>query len=352
MRSLAALVVTLSLIGCSRDDARDSTPQRDAPPREAAVSAPADGATRSGWWEARSEFPAQRGTSLFEGRDTTRAQIRHRPPPEREAMPVPGVAQGPPLPPYTYVGKVARGGEGYAVLARDERVFVVGVGDAVGNGYRVRSISEREVVLFNLDFDMTRKLAYSAAASNAVLPADAALTAASDDVSLRISGPSQVAVGEQFTLTVSLDSGFSAALESGKVEVRFDPKVLEIVGESASSGAARVEIGGAYVGHPAPATLQFRAHAAAPGGTEVRVVPTSIADTDGRNLGVNVPQPYRLMVVRAAAGAPDVAFGSRGRGPSPASAPNAVLPARNPAPQTETPSETEPPPQTEPPDDG
>jgi len=250
------------------------------------------------------------------------------------------------------VGKVARGGEGYAVLARDERVFVVGVGDAVGNGYRVRSISEREVVLFNLDFDMTRKLAYSAAASNAVLPADAALTAASDDVSLRISGPSQVAVGEQFTLTVSLDSGFSAALESGKVEVRFDPKVLEIVGESASSGAARVEIGGAYVGHPAPATLQFRAHAAAPGGTEVRVVPTSIADTDGRNLGVNVPQPYRLMVVRAAAGAPDVAFGSRGRGPSPASAPNAVLPARNPAPQTETPSETEPPPQTEPPDDG
>jgi len=62
----------------------------------------------------------------------------------------------------TYVGKVARDGEGFAVLAREERVYVVRVGDAVGNGYRVESISEKEVVIRNADFDMTQTLFFSA----------------------------------------------------------------------------------------------------------------------------------------------------------------------------------------------
>ena len=293
-------MVVLSVLGCSRDDARDGTRAGEAPPRDAAAPAPASNAMRPGWWEARSEFPAQNRASLFAGRDTT-APTQRRAQRNRDASPAPYAPAGPPPPPYTYVGKVARGGEGYAVLARDERVFVVGVGDAVGNGYRVQSISEKEVVLLNVDFGMTQTLAFSAVASNAVLPADMAVTAASDDVSLRISGPSQVAVGEQFTLTVSLDSGMSAVLETGRVEVRFDPRVLQIAGESASSGAARVDIAGAYAGHPAPATLQFRVVASAPTATEIRVVPSNISDSDGRNVGVNTPQAHRLMIVRAAA---------------------------------------------------
>jgi len=296
-------MVVLSVLGCSRDDARDSTRVDEAPPRQAAAPAPASSAMRPDWWEARSEFPAQNRASLFTGRDMT-ASIQHRAQRNSEASPAPHAPAGPPAPPappYTYVGKVARGGEGYAVLARDERVFVVGVGDAVGNQYRVQSIGEKEVVLLNVDFGMTQTLAFSAAASNAVLPADLAVAAASDDVSLRISGPSQVAVGEQFTLMVSLDSGMSAVLETGRVEVRFDPRVLQIAGESASSGAARIDIAGAYAGHPAPATLQFRVVASAPTTTEIRVVPANISDSDGRNVGVNTPQPHRLMIVRAAA---------------------------------------------------
>ena len=77
---------------------------------------------------------------------------------------------GPLPPPLTYVGKVARGGEGFAVLAREERVYVVRVGDAVGNGYRVESISEKEVVIRNADFAMTQTLFFSTPAPNAVLP--------------------------------------------------------------------------------------------------------------------------------------------------------------------------------------
>jgi hypothetical protein len=78
---------------------------------------------------------------------------------------------GPPPPPFTYVGKVARNGEGFAVLAREERVYMVRVGDAVGNGYRVESITEKEVVIRNADFAMAQTLPFSASAPNAVLPA-------------------------------------------------------------------------------------------------------------------------------------------------------------------------------------
>ena len=48
---------------------------------------------------------------------------------------------------------------------------MVGVGDAVGNGYRIESISEEQVVLFNVDFGMSQAIADSASAPNAVLPA-------------------------------------------------------------------------------------------------------------------------------------------------------------------------------------
>lgn len=75
---------------------------------------------------------------------------------------------GPPPPPLTYVGKVTRDGEGYAVLARGDRVYMVSVGDAVGNGYLVQSISEKEVVILNSDFAMRQTLPFSAAAPKPV----------------------------------------------------------------------------------------------------------------------------------------------------------------------------------------
>jgi hypothetical protein len=108
---------------------------------------------------------------LFQGREPA-PPARQRPPP-RSSLPA-EVAQAPAGPsplPLTYVGKVTRGGESYAVLGREDRVYMVSVGDAVGNGYRVQSISEREVVLLNSDFGMRQTLPFSAVAPNAVLPA-------------------------------------------------------------------------------------------------------------------------------------------------------------------------------------
>lgn len=292
MRSVAALAVALLALGCSGEDARDKSSATAAAPRDSAATSISAQNLRPDW-EANRVLPERKGAGPFDaGRE---------PAPTRPAAPAAAVPAAPTVQPapFAYVGKVTRGDIGYAVLAREERVFVVRPGDTVER-YRVQSISEKEVVILSIDSGATRSLAFTAGAASSLLSAAAAGIGSIDDVSLRVSAPTQVAVGEQFTLTVSLDSGMSVALETGRVEVRFDPKVLEIPGQSASSGAARLEIFGAYAGHPAPATIQFRAVAATPTATEIRVVPTSISDSDGRDVGVNPPQAHRLTIVRAA----------------------------------------------------
>lgn len=291
MRSVAALALALLALGCSREEPRDRPPAPAAQPRDAAPASIPLKSVRPDW-EGNRALAERRGASGFEA-----APMRDGPA-ARAAQPA---VQAEPIvqpPPFAYVGKVARGQTGYAVLTRDDRVFLVGAGDTLER-YRVQSVSEKEVLIVSIDSGTRHSIAFSAAAgANAVLPTAAA--GGIDDVSLQVSAPSQVAVGEQFTLTVSLDSGMNTVVDTGRVEVRYDPKVLEIPGQSASSGAARIDITGAYAGHPAPATLQFRVIAPAPTATEIRVVPTSISDSDGRDVGVNTPQAHRLRIVRAA----------------------------------------------------
>jgi hypothetical protein len=163
--------VVVSMPGCSRR----GDPQGDAAATPAKAQQEVPAVTPSaglplGWWEARSELPTQSGAGLFQAREP-KAPSQRPPPPVRTAATIPQGPAGPPPPPLTYVGKVARDGQGYAVLVRDERVYMVAVGDAVGNGYRVQSIGEREVVIRNDDFGMAQTLPFSAAAPNAVLPA-------------------------------------------------------------------------------------------------------------------------------------------------------------------------------------
>ena len=159
------LVAVVWMLGCTRR----GDPQGDAAatPAKAQQEVPAvtsSGALPLGWWEARSELPAQSGAGMFQGREP-KAPSQRPPPPVRPAATIPQGPAGPPPPPLTYVGKVARDGEGYAVLVRDERAYMVAVGDAVGNGYRVQSISEKEVVILNADFGMAQTLPFSAGAN-------------------------------------------------------------------------------------------------------------------------------------------------------------------------------------------
>ena len=169
MRAVLLLAVVVSVPGCSRrGDPQGDAAARPAQPQDAAAAAPT-GSLAPDWWEARSELPAQSGRGLFQGNEPN-APIQRRPRPVSPADPIAPGPSGPLPPPLTYVGKVARDGEGFAVLAREERVYVVRVGEAVGNGYRVQSISEKEVVIRNDDFAMTQTLFFSASAPNAVLP--------------------------------------------------------------------------------------------------------------------------------------------------------------------------------------
>ena len=248
---------------------------------------------------ARRAFP-ERAANLTPSPEPRARAIR----PAAEPAPPPAavVPAGPPPLPFAYVGKLAEGEQRYAVLSRDQQVFVVRAGDSLLGRYRVESVREEQVLLLNLEFRTVQPLAFSGpAAPVGAIRSTTFPVAAGNGVSLQLAAPSRVAVGEQFTLTVSLDSGANATLDTGRVEVRFDPKVLQLTtssgAEAAAGGSARLEISGAYMGHPAPATVQFLVVAPAPTATEIRVIPTSIADTDGRNLGVDTPAAHRLAIV-------------------------------------------------------
>jgi len=218
----------------------------------------------------------------------------------REAPPAPAAPAGPPPLPFTYVGKLIEGGQRSAVLARDQSVLVVRAGDSIGGRYRVEAVRDEQVLLLNLEFRVVQPLAFSgpAAAGGAASPAPSP-KAASESTALRLSGPSQVAIGEQFMLTVNFDAGASAAPDSGSVEVQFDPKVLQMRGsesESPVNGSAQVEVAGAATGQPA--IVRFRVIAQAPTATEIRVIPSSITDGDGNLLLAGAPAAHRLAVVR------------------------------------------------------
>ena len=290
MRVAVALVALLAL-GCSQHEGSASATATAAQPGAAAESI--SPLSTQPDWNAKRALDTSAVADPFAARAT--APIRHGAAPA--AQPPANVM--PQRPPFSYVGKVVRGRILYAVMALQDRVFLVRANDTL-DAYRVQSVAENQVVLVSNDTGSTFAIPFSpTSGTSAALPLSA--VPGHDDASLEISAPRQVSIGGEFTLTVSLDSGANVVLDTGRVEVRYDPKVLQIAGQSSSSGAARLDLPGAYAGHPMPATLQFRVVATAPTATEIQVVPTDIADTEGRDVGVNPPLPHKLSIVRAAA---------------------------------------------------
>jgi hypothetical protein len=170
--SVLLLAAVVSVLGCSRrGDPQGDAPGAAAQPRDVAAAPASQGSLPPNWQDARTDLPVHNRGGLFQGREPA-PPARQRPSPT-SFLPA-EVAQapaGPPPPPLAYVGKVTRDGESYAVLGRADRVYMVSVGDAVGSGYRVQSISEKEVVILNSDFGMRQTLPFSAAAPSAARPA-------------------------------------------------------------------------------------------------------------------------------------------------------------------------------------
>jgi len=206
-------------------------------------------------------------------------------------------------PPFAYVGLVVYGTHLYGVLSRGDRMSLVSAGDTVDGAYRVQSIHEDRIVVLQLELGKEQQvmLSSSAPALGPILPAASDPVGMTEAASLQVAGPSRVALGEQFTLTISLDPGLNGQLAGSYVELQFDPKVLALGAKSAraatSSGSARLDLSGAYMGHPTHVGIEFQVVTPVPTATEIRVVPTNIEGADGRELAVNAPQAHRLAIV-------------------------------------------------------
>ena len=184
--------------------------------------------------------------------------------------------------PFAYVGKVVRDGQRYAVIVRDGAVDFVRAGDTISGEYRVQSVEDDRLLLMDLERGVVQSLALGAG------PPQRAPEGAG--AALRLAGPSAAAIGEQFSLTLSLGSGAKPA--GGSVELHFDPKVLELRGaeaEGAVDGYAQIEVSGAVT------AVQFRVVAQMPTATEV-----SVAADDTR-------AAHRLQITPSSASAPNPA---------------------------------------------
>ena len=217
----------------------------------------------------------------------------------QSAAPAPPQA---PLVPYAYVGKGSDARGRFAVLSRDDRIYMVRFADVVDGAYRVESIGEDRVLLTYLALGTRETLLLSGSGGrNASVTDSLSSAAASQEATLLVTGPRQAAIGEEFTLMVGLEAGGVGMLQDGNVELYYDTKVLRRsiadAAQSADSGRARVDISGSYIGHSAPTPVQFRVVATAPTTTEIRIVPLNVADAEGRNVAVSGPEGYRLTVV-------------------------------------------------------
>lgn len=177
------------------------------------------------------------------------------------AIPLACAAQARPPPlPFAYVGKVVRDGQRYAVIVRDGTVDFVRAGDTIGGEYRVQSVADDRLVVMDLERGVVQTLALGASAAAQRAPDGAG-------AGLRLAGPSAAAIGEQFSLTLSLGSSAKAA-DGGSVELHFDPKVLQLRGaeaEGAVDGYAQIEL------LDAATAVQFRVVARQPTATEISV---------------------------------------------------------------------------------
>ena len=253
----------------------------------------------SGWQEGRGlpELAHDMWTQQSAGRTEA---IREAP------SAAPAQPPQPPAMPYTYVGKGRDAAGRFAVLGKGDRVHVVRAAEIVEGAYRVESIGEDRVVLSYLALGTRETLLFPGAGGGDASAADALAPApAGEEATLRVTGPRQAAIGEEFTLMVDLEPGGVGILQDGNVELYYDTKVLrrDVSGaaQSTDSGRVRVDISGSHIGHSAATAVQFRVAATAPTTTEIRIVPLDVADTEGRNVAVTGPDRYRLSVVAAPA---------------------------------------------------
>jgi general secretion pathway protein D len=117
-------------------------------------------------------------------------------------------------------------------------------------------------------------------------------------VNLLWAAPSQAVAGREFTVSIGLPPGAEA--RAARLEIAYDPKVLQALG-GAALGEGRVGVdvqGPVAAGALAPPTeLRFRVLATAPGATQLRIEGAGAIDFGGNAIGVVTPGTHTITVV-------------------------------------------------------
>ncbi len=141
-------------------------------------------------------------------------------------------------------------------------------------------------------------LAPGAGASPAAPAAPAAAVTQGRSVSLLWAAPSQAVAGREFTINVGIPSGAEA--RAARLEIAFDPKVLQALG-GAPLGEGRIAVdvqGPVAAGASAPPTeLRFRVLATAPTSTQLRIEGAGGIDFGGAPVSVITPGAHTVNVV-------------------------------------------------------
>jgi general secretion pathway protein D len=117
-------------------------------------------------------------------------------------------------------------------------------------------------------------------------------------VNLLWAAPSQAVAGREFTISIGIPPGAEA--RAARLEIAYDPKVLQAIGGSSlGEGRVAVDVQGpvAAGASAAPTELRFRVLATAPGSTQLRVEGAGAIDFGGNPIGVVTPGTHTINVV-------------------------------------------------------
>jgi general secretion pathway protein D len=138
----------------------------------------------------------------------------------------------------------------------------------------------------------------AAPAAPAAPPPQVARAVPGQAVNLLWAAPSQAVAGREFTISIGIPPGTDA--RAARLEIAYDPKVLQAIGGSSlGEGRVAVDVQGpvAAGASAAPTELRFRVLATAPGSTQLRVEGAGAIDFGGNPIGVVTPGTHTINVV-------------------------------------------------------
>jgi hypothetical protein len=201
------------------------------------------------------------------------------------------VAQAPKAPPlpYQYDGSGQVQGQSFVFLRRQDRSFRVSPGDTIEGTYSVEAVARDHVVLRYLPLGVRQVLMYQPGAEPP--PEIVAVPGTREPVVLRVAMPSEVALGQEFVVTLALPG---AGAVKATVEVSYDAEVLGTVGADVRRpGRAVVDMAS---GSPPRAQLRFRVLADAPASTDIDLE-VNATDASGKRVPVSIPPTHSVSLV-------------------------------------------------------